>query len=38
MKNINPPGLFDDYFIMEKLTKPGDPLQKLNEFISYQEK
>ena len=30
MKNINPLGLFDDHFLMEKLTKLGDPLQKLN--------
>ena len=28
MKNINELGLFDDQFLMEKLTKPGDPLQK----------
>ena len=36
MKNINPLGLFDDHFIMEKLTKLGDPLQKLNEFIHWK--
>ena len=24
MKNINPLGLFDDHFLLEKLTKPGD--------------
>jgi IS5 family transposase len=36
MKNINPPGLFDDHFLLEKLTKLGDPLQKLNEFISWK--
>ena len=30
MKNINPLGLFDDHFLMEKLNKLGDPLQKLN--------
>ncbi len=35
MKNINPLGLFDDHFLMEKLTKLGDPLQKLNEFIDW---
>lgn len=36
MKNINPLGLFDDHFLMEKLTKLGDPLQKLNEFIDWR--
>jgi hypothetical protein len=30
MKNINALGLFDDHFIMEKLTKLGDPLDKLS--------
>jgi IS5 family transposase len=35
MKNINPLGLFDDHFLMEKLTKLGDPLQKLNEYIDW---
>jgi IS5 family transposase len=35
MKNINPLGLFDDHFIIEKLTKLGDPLQKLNEYIDW---
>jgi hypothetical protein len=30
MKYKNHPGLFDDHFLMEKLTKLGDPLQKLN--------
>ena len=30
MKTINPIGLFDDYFLLEKITKLGDPLQKLN--------
>lgn len=35
MKNINPPGLFDDHFLMKKLTKLGDPLQKLNEYIDW---
>ncbi len=33
MKNINDLGLFDDNFLMEKLTKLGDLLQKLNEYI-----
>ena len=36
MKNINPLGLFDDHFLMEKLTKLGDPLQKLNDFIDWR--
>jgi len=35
MKNVNPLGLFDDHFLMEKLTKLGDPLQKLNEYINW---
>ena len=35
MKNINPLGLFDDHFIMEKLTTLGDPLDKLNLFITW---
>jgi transposase, IS5 family len=35
MKNINPLGLFDDHFLMEKLSKLGDPLQKLNEYIDW---
>jgi hypothetical protein len=35
MKNINPLGLFDDHFLLEKLTKLGDPLQKLNDFIDW---
>ncbi len=36
MKNINPLELFDDHFLLEKLTKLGDPLQKLNEFIDWK--
>jgi IS5 family transposase len=36
MKNINPIGLFDDHFLLEKLTKLGDPLQKLNEYIDWR--
>lgn len=35
MKNINPIGLFDDYFILEKLTKLNDPLVKLNKYIDW---
>lgn len=36
MKNINDLGLFDDHFLMEKLTKLGDPLQKLDKFINWK--
>src|SRR5665647_1862492 len=36
MKNINPHGLFDDHFLMEKLTKLGDPFEKLNEYIDWR--
>ena len=36
MRNINPLGLFDDQFLMEKLTKLGDPLQKLSEYIDWE--
>jgi transposase len=35
MKNINPVGLFDDHFLMEKLTKLGDPLHKLSNYINW---
>lgn len=35
MKNINPLGLFDDHYLMEKLTKLGDPLQKLSNYIDW---
>jgi transposase, IS5 family len=35
MKNINPLGLFDDHFLLEKLTKLGDPLQRLNDYIDW---
>ena len=34
MKNINPLGLFDNHFLLETLSKLGDPLQKLNKFIN----
>lgn len=34
MKNINPVGLFEDHFLMEKLTKLGDPLQNLSNYIN----
>jgi hypothetical protein len=33
MKNINPFGLFDDHFLLETLSKLGDPLQNLSEYI-----
>jgi len=36
MKNINPLGLFDDHFLMERLTKLGDPLEKLNDYIDWK--
>jgi IS5 family transposase len=35
MKNVNPLGLFDDHFLMVKLTKLGDPLQKLSNYIDW---
>jgi len=35
MKNINPLGLFDDHFLLEKLTKLGDPLQRLSDYIDW---
>jgi IS5 family transposase len=35
MKNINPLGLFDDHFIIEKLSKLGDPLEKLSQYIDW---
>ena len=35
MKNINPLGLFDDQFIFEKLSKLGDPLERLNTYIDW---
>jgi IS5 family transposase len=35
MKNINPFGLFDEHFLMERLTKLNDPLVKLNKHIDW---
>ncbi len=35
MKNVNDIGLFDDHFLLETLSKLGDPLQKLNEYIDW---
>jgi IS5 family transposase len=36
MKNINSLGLFDDHFLMEKLSKLGDPLEKLDKYIDWK--
>jgi transposase, IS5 family len=36
MKNINPLGLFDEQFLLERLTKLKDPLVKLEEHIDWQ--
>lgn len=36
MKNINPLALFDDHFIIEKLSKLGNPLQKLDNYIDWK--
>jgi IS5 family transposase len=36
MKNVNPLGLFDDHFLLERLTKLKDPLIKLNKHIDWQ--
>ena len=36
MKNINPLGLFDDYFLTEKLRKLGNPLYKLDQYIDWK--
>ncbi len=36
MKNINPIGLFDDHFVIEKLSKLGNPLQKLDNYIDWK--
>jgi hypothetical protein len=36
MKNVNDLGLFEDNFLMEKLPKLGDPLQKSNKFINWK--
>jgi len=35
MKNVNPVGLFDEHFLLEKLTKLNDPLVKLNDHIDW---
>jgi IS5 family transposase len=36
MKNINPLGLFDNHFQLEKLSKLKDPLEKLNKYINWK--
>jgi IS5 family transposase len=36
MKHINPIGLFDDHFVIEKLSKLGNPLQKLDNYIDWK--
>jgi IS5 family transposase len=36
MKNINPLGLFDEHFLLEKLSKLNDPLVKLNKHIDWR--
>lgn len=35
MKHINPIGLFDDHFVLEKLIKLNDPLVRLNQYIDW---
>jgi len=35
MKNVNPFGLFDEHFLLERLTKLNDPLMKLNKHIEW---
>jgi IS5 family transposase len=36
MKNINPLGMFDEHFLLEKLTKLKDPLVKLDAHIDWK--
>jgi len=36
MKNRNPLGIFDDYFLKEKLPKPDNPLYKLDKYIDWK--
>ena len=36
MKNINPLGMFDEHFLLEKLTKLKDPLVKLEAHIDWK--
>ena len=37
MKNVNDLGLFDDHFLLETLSKLGDPLQKLSGYIDWNK-
>lgn len=36
MKNINPLGLFDDHFLIQKLSKLGNPLERLDRYIDWK--
>jgi hypothetical protein len=36
MKNINPLGMFDEHFLLERLTKLKDPLVKLEAHIEWK--
>ena len=36
MKNVNPLGLFDEHFLLERLTKLKDPLMKVNKHIDWE--
>ncbi len=36
MKNVNPLGLFDEHFRLERLTQLNDPLVKLNKYIDWR--
>lgn len=36
MKHINPLGMFDDHFLIEKLNKLGNPLEKLDRYIDWK--
>jgi len=35
MKNVNPLGLFDEHFLLERLTKLKDPLVRLEAYIDW---
>lgn len=36
MKNVNPSGMFDEHFLLEKLTKLNDHLVKLEAHIAWE--
>lgn len=36
MKHINPLGMFDAHFLIEKLNKLGNPLEKLDRYIDWK--